>query len=197
LRRQRSALLITVAVFIAAFIAGYILGQIPRWQLPLLSSQDAFINQANKVPEFLTVSFQKEAMFFILWQNMRVLLGVLLLSMFTFGAASLVITPATFAIMGYLFSQVALAGYGLDFLLGAVLTHGIIEIPVIVMATAACLSLGAVATRPPRGTTVGHAWIMALADTIKLAVGIIVPGLIVAAFIEAFITPHVVLALLG
>jgi uncharacterized membrane protein SpoIIM required for sporulation len=38
---------------------------------------------------------------------------------------------------------------------------------------------------------------MALGDTIKLFVGVILPGLLISALIEAFITPQVVLAVMG
>lgn len=82
-------------------------------------------------------------------------------------------------------------------MLAAILPHGIIEIPVIVLATAAALRLGAVITRPPRGYTVGHAWTVAFGDTIKIALGLILPGLVLAALIEATITPAVVRAALG
>ena len=83
------------------------------------------------------------------------------------------------------------------FMLAAVLTHGIIEIPVIVLAAAAALRMGAVVTKPPQGVTVGQAWSMTLGDTIKIALGLIIPGLLLAGFIEAFITPQVVVKVLG
>jgi uncharacterized membrane protein SpoIIM required for sporulation len=68
---------------------------------------------------------------------------------------------------------------------------------VIVLATAMSLKLGAVVTRPPRGMTVGQAWTMTLGDVVKLTLGIIIPGLLLAAAIEAIITPRVVVAVLG
>jgi len=120
-----------------------------------------------------------------------------LLSIFTFGVAALTLTPATYAILGYLLAQVLIAGYDPLFLFGAVFTHGIIEIPVIIIATALGLRLGSVVTRPPKGTTVGQAWMVALSDTVKLAIALVIPGLIVAAIIEAYVTPRVVIALLG
>jgi stage II sporulation protein M len=78
-----------------------------------------------------------------------------------------------------------------------VLTHGIIEIPVIIIAAGVGLRLGAIVTRPPQGNTVGHAWTLAFTDSLKLIVAVIIPGLFIAAFLEAFVTPHVVLAILG
>uniref|UniRef100_UPI00397C25CF stage II sporulation protein M n=1 Tax=Salmonella sp. SAL4436 TaxID=3159891 RepID=UPI00397C25CF len=68
---------------------------------------------------------------------------------------------------------------------------------VIILATAAALRLGAVVTRPPKGMTVGQAWTFTLGDTIKIALGLVIPGLLLAAFIEAFITPQVVVRILG
>jgi uncharacterized membrane protein SpoIIM required for sporulation len=72
-----------------------------------------------------------------------------------------------------------------------------VEIPVIIIAIAASVRLGAVMTRPPRGNTVGHAWTVALGDVVKLALGVVIPGLIIAGFLESFVTPEVVLTVLG
>ena len=65
------------------------------------------------------------------------------------------------------------------------------------MCNLCALRLGAVVTKPPRGITVGQAWSMALGDTLKIALGLVLPGLLLAAFIESFITPAVVVAVLG
>lgn len=196
LKRVRAALLVTVLVYMVAFGAGAGLGTMERWRLPLPPQED-FSEVTNFLGGYLSPSLQTDTMMFIFVQNGRILLAALLLSVFTFGVAALVLTPATYAILGYLFSQVTIAGYNPLFLISAVLTHGMIEIPIIAISAAVSLRLGAVVTRPPRGVTVGHAWIMALGDALKLILGVIIPGLLLAAFLEAFITPRVVLAVLG
>lgn len=38
---------------------------------------------------------------------------------------------------------------------------------------------------------------MTLGDTLKIAFGLVIPGLVLAGFIEAFITPQVVVKVLG
>ena len=196
LRNLRPAARIAIVVFLLAFIGGFIIGQSPDWQIPL--AKDASMTDvAGMLGHYLSVPTQTGTLMLIVWQNGRILLAALILSLFTFGAASLVLTPAVYIILGYIFSQVFLAGYNPAFLFAAVFTHGIIEIPVIVLATAASLRLGAVVTRPPRGMTVGHAWTTTLGQTLQLALGLVIPGLILAAFIEAFITPRVVVAILG
>jgi uncharacterized membrane protein SpoIIM required for sporulation/ABC-type transport system involved in multi-copper enzyme maturation permease subunit len=195
-RRLGLAGWITIGVFLAAFIGGLVIGQLPEWQLHLPKAA-SLPDMAASLGRYTSLPMQTGTLMFIVWQNGRILLGALLLSIFTFGAASLILTPAVYLILGYLFSQVFIAGYNPAFLFAAVFTHGIIEIPTIVLATAASLRMGAVITRPPRGLTVGHAWTLTLTDTFKIAFGLVIPGLLLAAFIEAFITPQIVVRILG
>jgi uncharacterized membrane protein SpoIIM required for sporulation/ABC-type transport system involved in multi-copper enzyme maturation permease subunit len=195
-RRLGPAVRIAIAVFLLAFIGGFVIGQLPEWRLPLDKNASLpFV--AGILGKYMTVPTQTGTLLLIFWQNGRILLAALALSIFTFGAAALVLTPAVYIVLGYIFSQVLLAGYNPAFLIASVFTHGIVEIPVIVLATAASLRLGAVVTRPPRGMTVGHAWTTTLGSTLQIALGLVIPGLLLAAFIESFITPRVVAAILG
>lgn len=195
-KRLGLAAWITIGLFVAAVIAGYSIGQQPEWQIPLARDLDLSA-AASSFDRFLHVPTQTGALMFIVWQNGRILLAATILAIFTFGVGALVLTPAVYVVLGYVFSQVILAGYNPAFLFAGILTHGIIEIPVIVLATAAALRMGAVVTRPPQGTTVGQAWMSTLGDTIKIGVGLVIPGLILAAFLEAFVTPVVVIAVMG
>lgn len=190
------AIWITVAVFVLAMIAGWVIGQSPDWQLNL-PKEASMSAAAGMLGQYITVPTSTGALLFIVWQNARILLAAMILAMFTFGTAALILTPAVYLIIGYLFSQVIIAGYDPTFLLAGVLTHGVIEIPVIVLSAAASFRLGAVVTRPPKGMTVGQGWTMALGETLRIALGIVLPGLLLAAVIEAFITPRVVVAILG
>ncbi len=196
-RRLGWAVPVTIAVFLFALVAGYVIGQQPQWQLPLPENQPINSVMGN-VGAYTGVYFGgKSATLAIFWQNTRILLGATLLSIFTFGVASLILTPAVYVILGYIFSEVMRAGYNPTFMIPAIFTHGIIEIPMIVLATAAALHLGAVITRPPRGSTVGAAWTTAFGDTIKLGIGVFTPGLLLAAVIEANITPLAIRLVLG
>ena len=128
---------------------------------------------------------------------MRLLLLALILSVFSFGTLALILTPAVFVVMGYLYTQLSVAHFDMTVFFAGILTHGVIEIPAIVLATAAAFKLGAIVTEPPKGKTVGAAFMESLGDTLKIFIGLVLPGLIIAAFIESFITPRVLLALLG
>lgn len=197
LRRIRTPLLVTLAVFALAFGAGLALGQSPAYQIPL-PAEDDFLRVAGQFREFISVPTQTQAMNTIMWHNSRILLGTLLLSVFTFGVAALVLPPLTFVVLGYMTGIIVIsAGYDPLFMAAGILPHGVIELPVILLAAAASLHVGIVVTRPPAGSTVGGVWAEAVGDVLKLGVGLVLPGLALAALIEAFITPHLVLAVLG
>jgi uncharacterized membrane protein SpoIIM required for sporulation len=187
---------VVIAIFVVALIAGVIVGFMPGWHLPVMQNpsgpMDAGVLSGRL--DLITVAGPG----WIFWQNLRVLLGATLIGLFTFGSGALILTPAAFFIAGFTFSQVVGAGINPAFMVVAIGVHGIVEIPVIVIATAAALRFGAVVTRPPQGWTVGRAWMQAFGDVVKLGVGVVIPGLIVAACIEAYVTPAVVrLFLLG
>ncbi|HEX2620493.1 MAG TPA: stage II sporulation protein M, partial [Phototrophicaceae bacterium] len=197
LSRARIAILLTIGVFVVFFIGGILIGQLPQWRLPLPPNMYSTNVTLSSLDGFLRPQIQSAGFRLILMQNARILIGALLLSMFTFGVAALILTPAVYVILGYLISQIALSGNNINIILASVVPHGIVEIPVIILAAAISLKLGAVITRPPEGMTVGQAWQMTLGDTLKILVGLVIPGLVVAAMLEAFVTPHIVVAVLG
>jgi uncharacterized membrane protein SpoIIM required for sporulation len=101
-------------------------------------------------------------------------------------------------LVGYFAGQVALAGYNpLIFLAAFILPHGILEIPAVILVGAATINLGASLISPPPGKTVLDGWLMALADWLKIFVGLVLPLLVGAAILEVFVTPAVVVAVLG
>ena len=196
LSHTRRETLIISGVFLAALIGGAVIGSLPNWQLHLptgLSLGEA----ASNIDSNVEIFFGSSPINAIFWQNFRILIGALLLGMFSFGVGAVILTPAAFLVWGYLTVQLAAAGYSPFVLWLAILPHGIVEIPVIVIATAAALRLGAVITRPPKGTTVGQAWTTAFGDALKVFIGVVIPGLLIAAVIEALITPQIIAAVLG
>lgn len=186
---------VTVVVFVAAVVGGYLIGQQPEWRLPLPSTD--LTETATFMSSYSTMAINPLGISWIVSNNARILAAAFILGLFTFGSAALIVTPLVYVVIGYLFSQVVLAGINPTFMAAGILTHGIIEIPVIVLATAAALKMGAIVTRPPQGMTVGQAWTFTLADSFKIWAGLVMPGLLLAAIIESRITPGVVAAVLG
>jgi uncharacterized membrane protein SpoIIM required for sporulation/ABC-type transport system involved in multi-copper enzyme maturation permease subunit len=197
LRRIGKAWGVTLIVFAVALVSGYLIGLYPDYQLQL--PQDVELSDMTTNLEQASAFFfgERPVVISIFVQNWRILAGATVLAVFTFGISALLLTPLVYLVLGYLFSQIIAAGYNPLLFAPTVLTHGIVEIPIIILATAAALKLGAVVTRPPAGMTVGQGWSQTLGDTVRLWMGVILPGLLLAAFIETYVTPVVVRMVFG
>ncbi len=206
LRNLQNPLKITVGVFIVAFVGGIIVGTLPQFRLPL-PPQETLTNviQNSSRQEstalgifnsFLGSELQTQAFWGVFTQNVRVLLLGLILATFSFGVASYIVVPLVYVVIGYALMQFILSGYDIRLFFGALLPHGVVEIPMIVLATAAMFRLGSIITRPPKHMTLGHAWVVAFGDIFKVSFGILLPGLLLAAALEVTLTPWVVANLL-
>ncbi len=184
LGKMRPAIVITTGVCILYIFVGIWAGTLPQFQLPLdsdtLSLESVSIGNIDSSTEQLSFLW-------IFSNNARVLALGFALSIITFGVAAYVVTPIVFIVLGYIGVQMFSAGYGGLFLTGIV-PHGIVEIPIVLIATAAMFYVGASITKPPAGETVGHAWLSAFGGAVKVWLGLILPGLLIAALIESSIT---------
>jgi len=133
----------------------------------------------------------------ILWQNLRVLVLASSFAIISFGVMAIIVAMLPLVIIGYLGANLFANGVSLSLFWAAVLPHAVLELPAIVLATAAALRVGTSVVAPLGGRTVGENWLLAMADLFKLWVGIVLPLLVGAAILEVFVTPRVVLALLG
>ena len=134
----------------------------------------------------------------IFWNNVRSLALAALLGLFSFGSMALILLLAPMGIVGFMAGEVTGLGMNpLTFLLAFIVPHGIFEIPAAVLATAFSLRLGASVIAPPPGVSVGENLLHAFADLVKIFVFVVLPLLLVAAWVEATITPQIVLWIYG
>ncbi len=119
-------------------------------------------------------------------------------AIFSFGSGALLLLLIPLAIIGFLTTEVARVGVNPVVFLGAfVLPHGIVELPAVIIGTAFALRLGLAVMAPSRSISEGDHFIEALADWVKVFVFLVVPLLLVAALIEATLTPRVVVFFFG
>ncbi len=134
----------------------------------------------------------------ILVNNVRSLLAALLLAVLSFGSLAILLLMVPIAILGFMTVQAALAGYSpLVFIGTFILPHGIAELPAAIIATAMAVRVGISVVSPPPGMTVSQSWLQALAHFLKLFVLLVLPLLAVAALIEVYVTPQLVIAVYG
>jgi uncharacterized membrane protein SpoIIM required for sporulation/ABC-type transport system involved in multi-copper enzyme maturation permease subunit len=128
----------------------------------------------------------------VLLQNWRVLAVASLLAVFSFGVLAVLILMVPVALVGYLVSQMVMAGMDPMVLWAALIPHSIIELPAAILAGAVAVRVGASILAPPPGRTVGEGWLEALADAGRLWVTLILPLLVIAAVVEVYVTPYLV-----
>jgi uncharacterized membrane protein SpoIIM required for sporulation/ABC-type transport system involved in multi-copper enzyme maturation permease subunit len=135
---------------------------------------------------------------FFFSHNIQAELGIIALGVFSFGVLGIVVYMGNFAIIGGLLATAKVVGISpLLFLLAGILPHGVFELPSIILASSAILYTGVELVTPKEGRTIGEAMLFSLADLVKVFLGICVPLLIVAAFIESWVTIPVFIYYLG
>ena len=130
----------------------------------------------------------------ILGHNVQVLLLAAVAAVISLGVLAILMLMVPIGLVAFLAGQVAWLGYNpLTFLAAFILPHGIFEIPAAIIATAFALRIGASITAPREGLTVGEGMLSAAADFAKTFLFLVLPLLLVAAFVEANITTRIVI----
>jgi uncharacterized membrane protein SpoIIM required for sporulation len=192
LRQPAGALLI-------ALLGGLLLGTVmaniyslPRGILSELSNA----NIADNIAE--VQGYRAGLPTFIFLHNLRVLTLASLVGVFTFGVVGIVIFFLPWSFIAYLVIHLARAGHDpVTFTLATILPHATVELPALLLASAAALRWHIVMIAPPPNRTVSESWLLAAADFGRVMVGLVIPLLILAAFVEAFVTPAILLQVYG
>jgi uncharacterized membrane protein SpoIIM required for sporulation len=196
LRRSRLAILMVVVGLLSTVYIGYNFAT--RFQLPpdMLRMDNISFETFAEMP---AVDWMPGLTFgWVLSNNVRALLLATLLAVFSFGTLAVALLMAPLSIVFFFAAQVASAGYSPWVFLGAfILPHGLLELPAAIIATGLAVRLGATFMSPPQGTTVGNGWLWALSDTIKVFVALVLPLLALAAAIEVYVTPAIVVWTFG
>lgn len=178
---------------VAAVITGFVVaGQFTENGLP--AQMRGLSNPHERVTELLQEwpLFSGGPVFSIWWQNVRALVAGMVLGIFSMGILGVLPIFATMAVLGGLLKLLSAAGVPVwMYATGMILPHGILEIPAAILASAAVLQAGAVLAAPTPGKTVGEVWITALGEWAKIMLGVVLPLLLVAAGVEAWVTPRI------
>ncbi len=199
LRDNRASIALTLIVLIGGMFMGWLIAL----QYPLPETMNAMFhidadtfNNRLQTPGFDFLPSLSTTNIFN--HNLRTLALSALLGMFSFGVLALILLIAPMGIIGFIAEQALRFGYSpFIFLLAYIAPHGIFEIPAAVLATAFALKLGASVIAPPEDVTAGENFLHALADLVKIFVFVVVPLLLLAAWVEANITPRVVISFYG
>jgi len=153
-------------------------------QFTVESIQDMVV-QTGILPAFSTWA--------ILWNNIRALGLAALLGIFTLGIAAVLLLMAPIAIVAYIVLQVPKVGVNpWTFLAVFILPHGILELPAAILSTAQAMRVGDIFLGHPEHGGGVMGWAREFAYFLKLFLFVVLPLLLAAAWVEAYITPRLV-----
>ncbi len=132
------------------------------------------------------------------WHNLRAVSIAAILGSITLGVVGVLILMLPMAIIGFFTGIAGLAGFSPITVLAAfMLPHGLLEIPAIILSGAAILQVGASLVTPNRGQSISEGLVTSIADWVKITLALVVPLFLGAAVLEVFVSPQVMLRLLG
>jgi uncharacterized membrane protein SpoIIM required for sporulation/ABC-type transport system involved in multi-copper enzyme maturation permease subunit len=196
LRRSRLAIGLTLLAVVGSLLVGWHYADVYRLPPLSVNLKNLQLEQFSQSTSLGFMPAIRTDTIFV--HNVRSLLTATVLAIFSFGSLAVILLALPMAIVGWLVAQSPALGFNpVLFTVGFFLPHGILEIPAAVLSTAFSLRIGATLMSPPHKLDVGSGLLMSIADFVKVFVLVVIPLLLVAAFIEASLTPRLIVALFG
>jgi uncharacterized membrane protein SpoIIM required for sporulation/ABC-type transport system involved in multi-copper enzyme maturation permease subunit len=195
LRPMRSPLFILLLTMLLAGVLGIYLAQLfpapPDMAFALTGEDRAqYLGDLQVLAERLPMT--------IFWHNIRALLLIAFIGIFSVGMADMAFFALPWVVLSYVTVPIAAAGQNpITFLLAAVAPHGVIEMPALLLAGAAALRWHTVVIAPPPERSLSESWVIAAADYFRIFIGLVIPLLFIAAYLEAYLTPQVLFRVYG
>jgi uncharacterized membrane protein SpoIIM required for sporulation len=140
----------------------------------------------------IQISFQR-----ILVNNIQAIGTMFLLGLFSFGVLGTIVYLVNIGLIGVVLALLEIFGYSAaKVTLFGILPHGIFEIPAIILSAAAVFHMGIMMITPNSHRSLGEVVIESLADWAKILIGLVLPLLAIAAAIETWVTPNLLLSII-
>ena len=134
---------------------------------------------------------------YIFGHNVRAVFIILLAGLVSFSVLGIFVYLINLGVVGVVLAAFGFMGYSpVNLAFAGLLPHGIFEIPALIIASAAVLRIGAVLVTPQSGRSLGVVILDVLADWLKVTLGIVIPLLAIAAVIEAYLTPVILISMI-
>ncbi len=133
----------------------------------------------------------------IFLNNLRATLLVFLGGLVSFSVLGIMAYLANVGLVGVVLGVFNLIGYSpVQLFAAGILPHGLFEIPALMLTSAAVLRMGTVMVTPQTGKSMGQVVLEGVADCAEVFIGLVLPLLVIAAFVEAYITPSILITVL-
>ena len=195
-RKMIPSIILTFCIGLMAIVAGYV------W---VTSNSTKLVDQfgASDLSSLLSTGMgvpiaNVEMSFPMIWgHNLQAIVVILLLGLFSFGVLGVIIYLLNMGFIGAVLGLIWALGWSpLKISMYGILPHGIFEIPALILVSAAIMFIGIVLVTPRPQRTLGEVLIEAIADWTKIGLGLVLPLLTIAAIIETWVTPVLLLSAL-
>jgi uncharacterized membrane protein SpoIIM required for sporulation len=189
------------SIIVTVFIAGASLWLGYEWVMQNISDVVAHASpeelakierRVDRMPDLANLQRELSASF-LFFNNTRAMIAIFIMGLLSFSVLGILLYMINISMIGGLFALLTLLGrtpFQLFMLfLSGILPHGMFEIPALMIGSAATLYFGVVMVTPQVGKSMGEVIIELLADWLKIFIGIVIPLLVAAALVEAYITP--------
>ncbi len=196
LRRLRTSILLVFVLAIASSVTSYVwVSEIAPTYLSKMSTEEIGTMVDELTASGGLTSLNENVSFgYIFSHNLRAVVVMLILGVFSFGILGELLYIVNIGVIGGLLAGLQYVGFSaFDLFINGILPHGVFELSAILLASAAVLYFGAVLITPSPERTMGEVIVVSLADWTKIFVGLVVPLLFIAALIESYITPGLLL----
>jgi len=188
-RKQAISIWMTLGLGIAATLGGYVLVALNAEKVVNFFHSGGLTGVLNAGTGVslsdIVISFP------MIWgHNLRAVVIILLLGLFSFGVMGVLVFLLNTSIIGIVLAlEGALGMSPVKLAIFGILPHGIFEIPALILSSAAVLYIGIALVTPRSQLTLGEVLINAIADWAKIGIGLVLPLLTIAAVLETWVTP--------
>lgn len=186
-------LLKPMGALLLALVGAVVIGVFMAQKFPFPEELKDQLNGQNMLTNLAGLEVFISALpFFIVSQNVRALLLQTILGIFTLGVLGVLIFMLPWGVISFIAMQFYLAGESpMQFLLATVIPHAIVELPVLLLTGAAALRWQTVTFAPLPNRSLSEMFIIRGAEFWRILLGLGLPLLLVAALMEAYVTPQV------
>jgi len=192
LRKQKVSIWLTVLVGVVTALGIYF------WAVSIAQGLSGAVKPEDitkALGENLNPLKGQVSFWFIFGNNIRAVIMIALLGLLSFGTLGVLAYALNTSLIGGVLGIFKALGYSPFLLLVAgILPHGIFEIPALIISSAAVLHIGVMLVTPEARKTLGETLIESIADWAKINLGLVIPLLAIAAAIETWITPVLLLS---
>jgi uncharacterized membrane protein SpoIIM required for sporulation len=200
MRRVAPAVLVLALIAFISLWMGYdwVMVNIPQVIQSVTPERlEKIASNIRQMPDLTNLQGSISAPFLFL-NNTRAVAAIFLMGLFSFGVLGILLYMLNIGLIGGLYALLELLGmHPLPMFLAGVLPHGIFELPALMIGSGVALYMGVVIVTPQTGKSMGEVIIELLADWMKIFLGVVIPLLVVAATIEAYITPGLLLRVMA